>query len=155
MCLLPNLRVFSSPYFEHDAFMHHAIYVLDAPVCQLVKVVLPCLRSRGPRWLCPQLRAINKAICLRNCCDEIFEVRQIEVSHTRETRVQWLSSLFNAAASKWNLYISETTAVIYDHDIFGNGGLFFEVVRANWGKIWWKKLLTLRRRSKSAQVGYN
>jgi len=26
-----NLRVFSSPYFDHDAFMHHALHLLDAP----------------------------------------------------------------------------------------------------------------------------
>jgi len=29
---LLNLRFFLSPYFDHDAFMHHALHVLDAPV---------------------------------------------------------------------------------------------------------------------------
>ena len=31
--VLPTLRVFSSPYFYHDAFMHHIIHVglLDVP----------------------------------------------------------------------------------------------------------------------------
>jgi len=28
--LLPNL-LFLIPYFDHDAFMHHALHVLDAP----------------------------------------------------------------------------------------------------------------------------
>ena len=27
---LPNLRVLTSPYFDHDAIMHHALHVLDA-----------------------------------------------------------------------------------------------------------------------------
>jgi len=33
MCFLPNLCVSSSPYFDHDAFLYHAIQVglLDAP----------------------------------------------------------------------------------------------------------------------------
>jgi len=32
---LPNLRVIASPYFDHGAFMHHALYagLLDAPGC--------------------------------------------------------------------------------------------------------------------------
>jgi len=29
-CFWSNLRVFSSPYFDHDAFMHYALQVLDA-----------------------------------------------------------------------------------------------------------------------------
>ena len=31
LCLLPSLRVLSSPCFDHDAFMHHAIHLLDTP----------------------------------------------------------------------------------------------------------------------------
>src|SRR6218665_3358965 len=27
-----NLRYFASPHFDHDAFMHHVLHVLDAPV---------------------------------------------------------------------------------------------------------------------------
>jgi len=27
---LLNLLFFASPYFDHDAFMHHALHVLDA-----------------------------------------------------------------------------------------------------------------------------
>jgi len=27
----PNLRFLLPPYFDHDAFMHHALYILDAP----------------------------------------------------------------------------------------------------------------------------
>jgi len=30
---LLNLCLFASSYFEHDAFMHHALHVLDAPEC--------------------------------------------------------------------------------------------------------------------------
>src|SRR6218665_893367 len=30
-CFLHTLRVFRSPYFDHDAFMHHPMHVLDAP----------------------------------------------------------------------------------------------------------------------------
>ena len=26
-----NLRVMAYPYFDNDAFMHHALHVLDAP----------------------------------------------------------------------------------------------------------------------------
>ena len=29
---LRKSHVFASPYFEHDAFMHHALHVLDVPV---------------------------------------------------------------------------------------------------------------------------
>jgi len=32
-CFLHTLRVFRSPYFYHDAFMHHPMQVLDAPGC--------------------------------------------------------------------------------------------------------------------------
>jgi len=28
---LVNLRFFDSPYFDHEAFMHQALHVLDAP----------------------------------------------------------------------------------------------------------------------------
>ena len=28
---LPNLRFFASLYFDHDAFLHNALHVLDAP----------------------------------------------------------------------------------------------------------------------------
>src|SRR6218665_3174234 len=31
---LPNLRFLLIPYFDHDAFLHHALYVLDAPVSE-------------------------------------------------------------------------------------------------------------------------
>src|SRR6218665_1443822 len=30
-CILHTLRVYFSPYFDHDAFMHHPMHVLDAP----------------------------------------------------------------------------------------------------------------------------
>src|SRR6218665_3305789 len=35
-CLLPKLRFFASPYFDDDAFMHHALHVghLDASVAE-------------------------------------------------------------------------------------------------------------------------
>jgi len=33
---LPNLRFFASPYFYHDAFLHHALHVLDAPANSIV-----------------------------------------------------------------------------------------------------------------------
>src|SRR6218665_3369163 len=29
-----------SPYFDHDAFMHHRMHVLDAPVCSGLKLGL-------------------------------------------------------------------------------------------------------------------
>ena len=28
---LPNLHFFASPYFDHDAFMRHALHMLDSP----------------------------------------------------------------------------------------------------------------------------
>ena len=31
LCVLPHLCIFASPYFDHDAFMHHTIHVLDTP----------------------------------------------------------------------------------------------------------------------------
>src|SRR6218665_3282879 len=34
-CFLHTLRVFCSPYFDHDAFMHHPMHVLDAPPTML------------------------------------------------------------------------------------------------------------------------
>src|SRR6218665_2427681 len=30
-CFLHTLRVLFPPYFDHDAFMHHPMHVLDAP----------------------------------------------------------------------------------------------------------------------------
>jgi len=35
MCFLPNLHFFASPYFDHDAFMHPALHILDAPVLSI------------------------------------------------------------------------------------------------------------------------
>jgi len=33
---LLNLRFFASHYFDHDAFMHLALHILDAPACRSV-----------------------------------------------------------------------------------------------------------------------
>jgi len=35
-CFLHALRVFHSPYFYHDAFIHHTIHILDAPRAPVV-----------------------------------------------------------------------------------------------------------------------
>src|SRR6218665_2342410 len=43
LCFLPHLRV--SPYFEHDAFMHHAIHVLDVPEGIMVSVSVSRMRN--------------------------------------------------------------------------------------------------------------
>jgi len=31
LCFFLNLIFFGFPYFDHDAFMHHVLHVLDAP----------------------------------------------------------------------------------------------------------------------------
>src|SRR6218665_1952169 len=51
--LFNTLRVFPPPYFDHDAFMHHPMHVLDTPVYIYAKLESPCALYRPNHVLRP------------------------------------------------------------------------------------------------------
>src|SRR6218665_3791544 len=53
-CFFYILVYFVSPYFDHDAFMHHPMHVLDAPASSLVMTGACLLTSSDMVELCRQ-----------------------------------------------------------------------------------------------------
>ena len=47
MCFWLNLIFFTSPYFDHDAFMHHALHVLDIPGHNVITIKFQIASSKA------------------------------------------------------------------------------------------------------------
>src|SRR6218665_2085705 len=59
---LLNLRVVASPYFDHDAFMHNSLLVLNTPACGLLKMLrVPC-GIMGPAYCAVHVLCCARAV---------------------------------------------------------------------------------------------